>query len=124
MAWKISKCGKCNKMIATLIDSPCPTLCCGEEMEVLKAGTTDAAVEKHVPAVTVEGKKVSVQVGSTLHPMMEKHYIQFIAINTKQGGQIKYLAPGEEPVAEFVLSDDDEFISAIEFCNLHGLWEA
>lgn len=123
MAWKISKCGKCNKMIATLIDSPCPTICCGEEMEVLVPGTTDAATEKHVPAVKVEGNKVFVQVGSVEHPMMEKHYIQFIAINTKQGGQIKYLAPGEKPAAEFVLAEGDEFVSAIEFCNLHGLWE-
>ncbi|MHB0742650.1 desulfoferrodoxin family protein [Peptostreptococcus anaerobius] len=29
-----------------------------------------------------------------------------------------------EPVAEFVLADDDKAIAAYEYCNLHGLWIA
>ena len=49
--------------------------------------------------------------------------IQFIAINTSNGGQIKYLTPADKPEAVFTLGDGDEFISAIEYCNLHGLWE-
>ncbi len=123
MAWKISRCNKCKKIIATLIDSPCGTVCCGEDMEVLIPGTTDAAAEKHVPAVTVEGNKVCVAVGSVEHPMLDAHYIQFIAINTTKGGQIKYLKPAEKPYAEFLLADGEEFVSALEYCNLHGLWE-
>ena len=37
---------------------------------------------------------------------------------------IKYLKPGDEPQAEFVLSDSDELFAAYEYCNLHGLWKA
>ena len=123
MAWKISRCNTCKKIIATLIDTPVSTVCCGQDMEVLIPGTTDAAAEKHVPAVTVEGNKVCVAVGSAEHPMLDAHYIQFIAINTTKGGQIKYLKPGEKPYAEFLLADGEEFVSALEYCNLHGLWE-
>jgi len=55
--------------------------------------------------------------------MMEKHYIQFIAIATKKGGQIAKLTPEDKPYAEFVLADGDEFEYALEYCNLHGLWQ-
>ena len=40
-------------------------------MQELKAGVTDAAVEKHVPVYTVEGSHVHVVVGETKHPMLE-----------------------------------------------------
>lgn len=123
MEWKISKCKVCKKIVATLKDSDAPTVCCGQEMKVMKPGTTDGAREKHVPAVTVDGNKVSVKVGSVEHPMLPEHYIEWIAISTKDGGQIKKLNPGEKPEAEFVLAEGDEFISALEHCNLHGLWE-
>ena len=77
----------------------------------------------HVPQVTVEGNKVKVVVGSVEHPMLAEHFITFIVINTSKGGQIERLAPGQKPAAEFTLEDGEEFISAIEYCNLHGLWE-
>lgn len=122
MAWKVYRCDICGRVLPTLEDGDAP-ICCNQPMQLLVAGTTDAAVEKHVPAVTVDGNKVSVVVGSVEHPMVAEHYITFIAINTKKGGQIARLAPGERPAAEFTLEDGDEFISAIEYCNLHGLWE-
>ena len=122
MAWKVYRCDIYGRVLPTLEDGDAP-ICCNQPMQLLVAGTTDAAVEKHVPAVTVDGNKVSVVVGSVEHPMVAEHYITFIAINTKKGGQIARLAPGERPAAEFTLEDGDEFISAIEYCNLHGLWE-
>lgn len=122
MAWKVYRCDICGRVVPTLDDGAAPS-CCNQPMDLLVAGTTDAAQEKHVPAVTVDGNKVSVVVGSVEHPMAAEHYITFIAINTKNGGQIAKLAPGERPAAEFTLEDGDEFISAIEYCNLHGLWE-
>ena len=56
--------------------------------------------------------------------MQEAHYIQWIAIETKQGWQKKELKPGEKPEAEFILSGADELVAAYEYCNLHGLWKA
>ncbi len=82
----------------------------------------DAAVEKHVPQVKIDGDMVCVFVGSVTHPMEEKHYIEFIEIETKKGSQRKYLKPGDKPEAVFKLVDD-EFVNAYAYCNLHGMWD-
>lgn len=110
-------------MIAMIKDTGVPTICCGQPMQELVPGMTDGAAEKHVPVVTVDGAIVRVQIGEVLHPSVEEHYIEWIAIETKEGYQIKDLKPGEAPRAEFVLSDTDEFVAAYEHCNIHGLWK-
>ena len=121
---KFYQCSHCKNIITYVDNKGVPVMCCGEKMQELVPGTVDAALEKHVPVVEKDGNKVSVKVGSVTHPMLEEHYIVFIAIETKNGSQIKYLKPGEEPAAEFVLAVGDEFVSAYEYCNLHGLWKA
>lgn len=94
------------------------------QLEQIKANTTDAAQEKHVPVIAVTGNKVMVSVGSVSHPMLEEHFITGISIETKLGGQFRKLLPGEAPKAEFLLAEGDELIAAYEYCNLHGLWKA
>ncbi|MCI5722799.1 MAG: desulfoferrodoxin [Erysipelotrichaceae bacterium] len=96
----------------------------GSDMVELVANSTDAAGEKHVPVITVDGNKVHVVVGSVIHPMSEEHSIQFIALETKNGVQRKALNPTDKPEATFVLNEGDEVVAAYEFCNLHGLWKA
>ena len=118
---KILRCNKCKKMFVMVHEHGCPTICCGEPMEELTANTTDGAAEKHVPVVTVEGNKVIVNVGDVDHPMLEAHYIEFIAVETESGFQLKYLQPGEKPHAEFL--SEEPVKAAYEFCNLHGLWK-
>ena len=97
--------------------------CCGEQMQELVAGSTDAATEKHVPVVELDGKKVVVTVGSTIHPMQDNHFIEWIILETTKGVYKKNLKPLDEPVATFVLEDGEEILHAYEYCNLHGLWE-
>ena len=121
MSVKFVRCKECGKIAVILQDSVCPTKCCGEAMEELTANTTDGATEKHVPVVTVEGNKVIVNVGDVDHPMLEAHYIEFIAVETESGFQLKYLQPGEKPHAEFL--SEEPVKAAYEFCNLHGLWK-
>jgi len=117
-------CEHCGNIIGFLKASGVSVVCCGEEMKELVANTQDASTEKHVPVITKEGNLVTVTVGSTLHPMVEKHWIEWVYIQTKKGGQRKQLFPGEQPVATFALTDDDEMEIAYEYCNLHGLWKA
>lgn len=121
MKVKFYKCATCGNVIVKTVDSGVPVFCCGQAMEELKAGAVDAAVEKHVPAVTVDGDKISVVVGDTVHPMMEEHYIQFIYLETENGGQYVKLTPSDEPKAEFCIGGDKP-VAVYEFCNLHGLW--
>lgn len=119
---KFYKCKTCGKLVAMIKESGCGTICCGSDMVELKAGSTDAAVEKHVPVVTVSGAKVDVVVGSVAHPMAEEHYIEWIALETNQGFQIKNLKPGQEPKAAFALAEGETVVKAYAYCNLHGLW--
>ncbi len=124
MSVKYLKCSHCGTIVSVLDDAGVPILCCGEKMEELIPGVTDAAVEKHVPEIKVEGKKVSVDVGSVTHPMVAEHYITWITLETKEGVQTKILSSEMEPKAEFILTDSDEPVAVYAYCNLHGLWKA
>ena len=56
-------CKHCGNIIEKVKDKGVPVMCCGEAMQELKAGVTDAAVEKHVPVYTVEGNHVQLLSG-------------------------------------------------------------
>lgn len=119
---KLFYCKHCKQIVEKVVPTRVDVICCGEPMTELVAGTVDAAAEKHVPAVTRDGNKIKVVVGSVEHPMEEKHYIQFIMV--KQGDRTYRvdLKPGEAPAAEFMIEDGPATV--YEFCNLHGLWSA
>jgi superoxide reductase len=99
-------------------------VCCGEQMTELVPNTVDAAKEKHVPVIKVDGKKVTVKVGSVPHPMTEEHLIKWIYLQTEGGAQRKCLNAGDAPEATFMLTEGDKPVAAYEYCNLHGLWKA
>jgi superoxide reductase len=115
------KCEVCGNMVALIKDGGGTLVCCGQDMKKLEANTTDAATEKHVPVVVKEDGKIKVTVGSTIHPMIETHYIEWIALDTGDRLQIAYLKPGMEPKAEF---GDAAAGTVYEYCNLHGLWKS
>ena len=74
--------------------------------------------------VATEGNKVSVCVWSVEHPMLDAHYIQWIAIETTSGCQLKQLTPQDAPEAVFKLAEGQSFKAAYAYCNLHGLWKS
>lgn len=115
------RCEVCGNMVALIKDGGGTLVCCGQDMKKLEANTTDAATEKHVPVVVKEDGKIKVTVGSTIHPMVDAHYIEWIALDTGDRLQIAYLKPGMEPKAEF---EDFAAGTVYEYCNLHGLWKA
>ena len=88
-------------------------------MKEIIPGTTDAAVEKHVPVISQEGNIVTVSVGSVEHPMIPEHYIEWISLETNKGNQRKVLQPNTPPTAQFALLDGEEVITAYAYCNLH-----
>ena len=118
---KVYRCNVCGNIIVKVVDSKVPVVCCGKPMTELVANTTDAAQEKHVPAVRVEGNEVIVRIGSIDHPMVEEHFIQFVIVETESGFQVKYLEPNNEPEARFVVNE--KVVAVYEYCNLHGLWK-
>ena len=124
MDMKFYKCKHCGQMVAIVKETGVPIICCGEPMEEIIAGTTDAAVEKHVPVYEVKDNLVTVTVGSVEHPMIDVHYIEWVSLKTKQGNQRKSLEPGEPPKACFRICDGDEVEAVYAYCNLHSLWKA
>lgn len=119
---KFLKCKICGKIVAVVNERQVPTICCGQPMEEMVPNTSDGAVEKHVPVFEVEGNIVHVKVGSVDHPMLDNHYIEWIAIQTNLGNQRKVLKPGEKPEAEFALLPGEKVLAVLEHCNLHGLF--
>ncbi len=124
MEQKFYICQHCKKIVAVVKESGVPVMCCGQKMNELIPGTTDASVEKHVPVYTVENNVVTVNVGSVEHPMAPEHYIEWVSLQTKYGNQRKALKPGEKPTVCFALCGGDEVEAVYAYCNLHSLWKA
>jgi superoxide reductase len=114
------RCESCGNIVTLIKNGGGTISCCGETMTKLEANSTDAAKEKHVPVVTKEDGKIKVAVGSTLHPMLPEHYIEWIAMVTEGSIVFKFLKPGEDAIAEF---SDIKSGEVYAYCNLHGLWK-
>ena len=115
-------CRHCGNLVGMIHDAGVPVVCCGEKMEALVPNTVEASGEKHIPAVTVDGKKLVVNVGSVDHPMAPEHFIEWVYVETEKGGLRKALKPGEAPNVTFCLGDD-KAVAVYAYCNLHGLWK-
>ncbi|HIX83682.1 MAG TPA: desulfoferrodoxin [Candidatus Megamonas gallistercoris] len=124
MTQKFYICSHCGNIIAFAKNNGVPVFCCGEKMTEIVPGTTDAAVEKHVPVISQEGNIVTVTVGSVEHPMIPEHFIEWISLETTMGNQRKVLTPNTAPKAQFALLDGEEVTAAYAYCNLHSLWKS
>lgn len=95
-----------------------------EGFVAFEPNTEDAAVEKHVPAVELQrdGHIIHVQVGETMHPMTDEHYIEWVALESDDRLEIRYFKPGQTPVTFFAGGVKSGTVYA--YCNLHGLWKA
>jgi superoxide reductase len=91
-------------------------------MELQEAASVDAAKEKHVPVIEKTSSGFKVKVGSTAHPMEEKHYIEWIELIADGKAYREFLKPGQTPEAEFCIQASQ--VTAREYCNIHGLWKA
>ena len=49
MELRFYRCETCGQIIAVVRKTGVPVMCCGKPMKEIIPGTTDAAVEKHVP---------------------------------------------------------------------------
>ena len=120
---KVFKCNQCGNIIEVVHDGGGKLVCCGEPMQALVENTTEAATEKHIPEITAVDGGYQVVVGSVIHPMEEKHYIEWIELVADDVLVYrKVLKPGEAPEAVFKVEASS--VKARAYCNLHGLWAA
>ena len=118
------RCEICGNLVQVILAGGGELVCCGQPMTLMKPNTMeDAALEKHVPVYIQRENDVEIQVGSVLHPMNDDHYIMFIESISEDRNRMKlqYLHPGQE--AKMLLEQKIGKEKALEFCNLHGLWE-
>jgi superoxide reductase len=117
------RCDICGNLVGMIHSSGAPMTCCGQHMTELVPGSVDASHEKHVPVIKVEDDKAIVHIGSVDHPMLAEHYIEWVYLQTEDGGHRKCLQPGGAPEAVFALGGA-KVVAAYAYCNLHGLWKA
>jgi superoxide reductase len=118
---QIYKCGVCGNMVEVVHEGMGQLVCCGKPMILMNENIVDASKEKHVPVIgSVEGG-ILVKVGSIEHPMEEKHYIEWIELQSGNKVYRKHLLPGEKPEALFDVAGEVDCVRA--YCNLHGLWK-
>lgn len=118
---KFFRCKHCGNFVGLINNANVPMICCGEPMEELVPNTVEASREKHIPYVVSEGNIIKVQIGSVMHPSILEHHIEFIYLQTENGGQRKSIKVGDNPVASFSVIDD-KAICVFAYCNIHGLW--
>ena len=118
----VLKCALCGNIVEYTHVGDGELICCGKPMEQLVENTVDAAVEKHVPVIEKIEGGYKVKVGEVEHPMLEKHFIEWIELLAENEIHRVYLAPGEMPEAVFYTKATEVF--AREYCNLHGLWRS
>ncbi len=119
---EVYKCELCGNIVEVLTGGAGELVCCGEPMTLLDEKTADAATEKHVPVIEKIDGGYKVTVGSTLHPMVDDHYIEWIELLAGGKAYREFLNPGDAPEAAFKIEAAE--VSAREHCNKHGLWKA
>lgn len=116
-------CNSCGNLMIAAIASGVIPYCCGDEMTLLSANTSDGNREKHVPVISfTSNHSIKVKIGSEPHPMTQQHNIRFVCLETSVGGIIRYLNEGDEP--EVNIRFNGKPIAVYAYCNIHGLWRA
>ena len=122
MSVKFFRCPSCGNVIYLMEGDINNIRCCGKEMDELVPASVEASTEKHIPEITEVDGRLDIQVGSSIHPMIEKHYIEWIAAENIDGNMhIKYLTPGVEPKVTFC-NHHRKIRHIYAYCNIHGLW--
>lgn len=118
---QIYKCNVCGNIVEMVHSGVGELVCCGVPMELKTEKTEDEGQEKHKPVIEKTSSGVIVRIGEVNHPMESMHYIEWIEVITEHRTYRKFLNPGDEPTAEFLLEAEHVVVRA--YCNVHGLWK-
>ena len=120
-------CENCGNLVGMIKESGVPMMCCGKKMKELVPGTTDAAVEKHVPVVELATDPCRltklpvgmIKIGAVEHPMTEEHHIEWICVLRDDKAYFHFLKPTDKPEVKSFVPHNSEVYA---YCNIHGLW--
>lgn len=120
--YEIYKCETCGGIVEILHEGESDFVCCGQPMTKMVEKSTDVGTEKHLPVVEKAEHGTTIKIGSSPHPMEEKHYIEWIEAFRKDGKVVRVpLHPGDKPEAH-ILWNVEDLAQVREYCNVHGLW--
>jgi superoxide reductase len=140
---KIFICQMCGHLEFDAAPEKCPV--CGAPKSSFKqnddifnesAAKSPEAAVKHIPALTVNKScllipeqtcaDVLFRIGKTLHPMEEKHFIQWVDcyVNNKYVERVFFTPNGVNPAGCFHFRIALGSVTIVENCNLHGYWKA
>jgi superoxide reductase len=114
-------CPACNQVHIKLIDTNQEMICCGIPEQAIIENCIEEEVNNHLPSIRKVGNFITISVPHN-HPMVDIHHILFIAIETNEGIQVKYIKKDEPAQAGFILSNHEYIIKAYVFCNVHLLF--
>ncbi len=117
---QVYKCDICGNTIDIAHVGGGELVCCNQPMTLMEEKSADQGLEKHLPVIEKADKRLKIRVGSTAHPMEEKHFIEWIETVTEDAVSRKYLKPGDQPERSFCYKQD--MLKVRAYCNLHGLW--
>ena len=120
--YEVYRCEVCGNIVEVNHEGSGTLVCCGQPMTLMAAKSSDAGNEKHLPVVEKAEHGTSIKIGSVLHPMEEKHYIEWIEVFMKSGKVMRIpLHPGDQPEVHIGHSIED-LLEVRAYCNIHGLW--
>ena len=113
-------CNVCGQVVVLPKHDDKGISCCETPMTLLEPNTTLLADpnEHHIELRQI-GYFITVSVPN--HPVMDVHHIEFIAIETNQGFQLKTIENNQELIARFILAKDEVIEKVYAFCNIHLL---
>lgn len=118
---QIYKCNVCGNIVELIHVGGGQLICCGQPMVLLLEKTNDEGYEKHVPVLEKTENGIKVKVGAILHPMEEKHRIEWIEIVTDKETDKIFLKIEDSPEVEFCIKSKNFIVRT--YCNVHGLWK-
>ncbi len=117
---EIYKCEVCGNVVDLLYNGGGTLVCCGQDMVHLAKNQDETVQETHLPHVEEKEQEINVQVGKKMHPMEEKHYIEWIALVADKGVIKRKLKVSDEPKVTFKKIPEEYEI--LVYCNVHGLY--
>ncbi|MFW6285589.1 MAG: desulfoferrodoxin [Nanoarchaeota archaeon] len=120
---EIYKCEVCGNIVKILNTGEGELVCCNQPMQIQEENTINTSKEKHVPFIKIQDDIIYIQIGETMHPMEEKHYIEWIEVITDNDITLKkQLNPNQKPKAEFIIPINSQILQVRAYCNIHKLW--
>ena len=113
-------CPVCGNVIGLIDGDMQRVTCCGKNMELMQANSTDASQEKHVPIYEKVEDEIVVKVGEIEHPMEKDHYIMWVAQVSDDRTTRVRLFPEQGTEVRFKYIPKSIVYA---YCNKHGLWK-